>query len=62
LPPSRPPLTAANIRPKEAWSTLGDFTDSADEDIAESAHEAIEMAGLMSGENDEEDLGDPWIN
>jgi hypothetical protein len=53
---------AANIRPKEAWTTLGDFTESADEDIAEAAHEAIEMAGIMSGADDEEDPSDDWIN
>jgi len=53
---------AANIRPKEAWATLGDFTDSAGEDVAEAAHEAIEMAGLMSGADNEDDPSDAWIN
>jgi len=51
---------AGNIRPAEAWATLGDFTDSDDEEIAEAAHEAIEMAGMMSGTDGEED--DDWIN
>jgi hypothetical protein len=53
---------AANIRPGEAWAILGDFIDSKDEDIAEAAHEAIEMAGIMSGDDDEEDPSDDWIN
>jgi hypothetical protein len=53
---------AGNIRPAEAWATLGEFTNSRDEDIAEAAHEAIEMAGLTSGTDDEEHSGDDWIN
>jgi len=53
---------AGNIRPAEAWETVGDFTNSADEDIAEAAHEAIEMAGLMSGKDDEDFESDEWIN
>jgi hypothetical protein len=53
---------AGSIRPAEAWATLGDFTNSRDEDIAEAAHEAIEMAGLMPGIDDEDDSGDEWIN
>jgi hypothetical protein len=52
---------AANIRPGEAWATLGDFTSSKDEDIAEAAQEALETAGLMSGDDDE-DSSDEWIN
>jgi hypothetical protein len=53
---------AGNIRPAEAWATLGDFTNSKDEDIAEAAQEAIEMAGLMSGTDDEDFESDEWIN
>ena len=53
---------AANIRPGEASAILGHLTASNDEEIAGAAHEAIEMARLMSGETeDEEDLSD-WIN
>jgi hypothetical protein len=52
---------AANIRPDEAWATLGDFTASKDEDIAEAAHEALEMAEAMSADDDE-DSSDEWIN
>ena len=53
---------AGNIRPAEAWETVGDFTNSADEDIAEAAHEAIDMAGLMSGKDDDDFESDEWIN
>ncbi len=53
---------AGNIRPAEAWETVGEFTNSADEDIAEAAHEAIDMAGLMSGKDDDDFESDEWIN
>jgi len=54
---------AANIRPGEAAVILGDFIASDDEEIAEAAYEAIEMAGIMSGKtDDEEDPSDDWIN
>ncbi|HEY6392750.1 MAG TPA: hypothetical protein VIX89_15830 [Bryobacteraceae bacterium] len=54
---------AANIRPGEAEAILGGLTASRDEEIAEAAHEAIEMAQLMSGKtDDEEDSSEDWIN
>jgi hypothetical protein len=53
----------ADIRPHEARKTLGDLMDSNDEDIADAASEAIDMAEMRSGdEDDEEEAIDPWIN
>ena len=59
-----------NIRPREARQILSDLLDSDDEDIAETADEAIAMAeGTFDEEDDEEDEdedghkgGGGWIN
>jgi hypothetical protein len=46
----------AGIRPEEASQILADLTESADEDIADAAHEAIAFAGgLSEDEFDDED-------
>jgi hypothetical protein len=52
---------AANIRPREAGMILVDFTDSDDEDIVEATHEAMAMAGLLSGEDFDEDEDDEYL-
>ena len=49
----------ASIRPDKADEVLGDLLDSGDEEIVEAAKEAMTMAGVLSGDDDEEDeLGD----
>jgi hypothetical protein len=50
----------AGIRPQEAAQILTDLSQSEDEDIAETASEAIEMAEMLSGLNDD-DLGDEFL-
>jgi hypothetical protein len=49
----------AGIRPQEATEILIDLTQSADEDIAEAASEAIAMAEAFFDDKDEED---EWIH
>jgi hypothetical protein len=49
----------ASIRPVDAREILQDLADSDDEEIAEAADEAIMMAEVPSGEEDDED---EWIN
>ena len=53
----------ADIRPAEARKILADLAGSDDEEIAEAANEAIEMAEVASDEDDddEEDAGE-WVN
>src|SRR5450432_749115 len=53
----------ADIRPAEARKILADLAGSDDEEIAEAASEAIEMAEGASDEedDDEEDAGE-WVN
>jgi hypothetical protein len=53
----------ADIRPAEARKILADLAGSDDEEIAEAASEAIEMAEVDSDEedDDEEDAGE-WVN
>jgi len=46
------------IRPQEAAELLVDLMDSADEDIAEAAYEALAMAGGSLGEDDDADDDD----
>jgi hypothetical protein len=43
---------AANLRPEEAEPLLIEWTDSADEEIADAASEALAMAGYRIGEDD----------
>ena len=54
----------ANIRPAEARNILQDLADSDDEEIAETADEAIGMAEITAEEEDdeEEEDGAEWIN
>ena len=52
----------ANIRPEEAWTVLRNLTESEDEEIAEAAEEAIGMATALSGEEDDEEDEDEWVN
>jgi HEAT repeat protein len=56
----------ASIRPAAAPEILGDLAESDDEDIAEAAEEAIEMAKIDSDaeddEDDDEDADDEWLN
>jgi hypothetical protein len=55
----------ASIRPAEARRILSDLADSADEEIAGTADEAILMAEGASYDEDEEDdeeVGSEWIN
>ena len=51
----------ASIRPAEALRILADLADSDDEEIAESANEAIGMAETPLDEEDEE-VGGEWID
>lgn len=55
---------AANICPQEAQEILVDFVVSRDEDIVETAHEAIATAQALTGEADaEEGMSDgEWVN
>ena len=58
---------AANIRPQEAASVLDDLTESDDEEIAEAAQEAIELAQMtldMEDDDEEAEDDDPrgWIH
>lgn len=46
---------AVDIRPEEAGPLLADLADSEDEDIVETVHEALAMAGLLSELNDSDD-------
>ena len=48
----------ASIRPHEAARLLDDLTDSDDEDIVAAVHEAMAMADLPRGEDDESDDDD----
>jgi HEAT repeat protein len=57
----------ANIRPDEAVEILLDLAGSDDEEIADAAHEAIGMAQLGSGEEDDldevdEEDEDAWVD
>jgi hypothetical protein len=45
----------ASIRPAEAREVLGDLLDSDDEEIAEAASEAIDMADVESDLEDDEE-------
>lgn len=46
---------AASIHPDRAEDLLGDLLDSEDEEIVEATKEAMTMAGVLSGDEDEED-------
>jgi uncharacterized protein (UPF0147 family) len=53
----------AGIRPAEAGNVLEDLADSDDEEIAEAAQEAIDMAEAMGdGEDDDDEENDVWVN
>jgi hypothetical protein len=52
----------AGIRPQEAGAILLDLTDSDDEEIAEAADEAIAIAEGSSGEIDDDEDTEDWIN
>jgi hypothetical protein len=50
-----------SIRPDEAEALLGDLLDSADEDIADAAYEALGMAKALSGlDFDDDDDSEDW--
>lgn len=55
-----------SIRPREAGVVLVDLADSADEDIAEAADEAMSMAGIAGAVDEDEDEGEEdeseWLN
>ena len=46
---------SAYIRPEQAAEFLGDLAESKDEEIAEAAMDAIDLAGISLGDIDEED-------
>jgi hypothetical protein len=48
---------SASVNPGEAWGLLSDFADSEDEDIADAAEEALNLAHVLleDGEEDDED-------
>ena len=54
----------STIRPAEAAGVLVDLADSDDEEIAEAADEAIQMAEFTpyEEEDDEEEIESGWIN
>jgi hypothetical protein len=52
----------AGIRPTEARRILADLAYSTDEEIAEAADDAIEMAEMRSEDEEDEDADDEWIN
>jgi hypothetical protein len=52
----------AGIRPREAGAILSDLADSDDEEIAEAADEAITIAEASSGEIDDDEDTNDWIN
>jgi hypothetical protein len=52
----------ADIRPAEAGPILVHLSDSADEEIAEAATEAMAMADATPDEEDDEEFGGDWIN
>ena len=47
----------AAIRPEEAGTILMGLTDSDDQDIVDAAHEAIALAGALSGDDEYDDDG-----
>lgn len=53
---------AAAINPEEAPELLGRYLDSDDEDIVESAHEAMSMARGLLGEDDDEGWDDEPVH
>ena len=50
-----------SIRPKEAGMVLVDLTDDDDEDVVEAAHEAMAMAGAISGLEVDDEFDDETL-